>query len=38
MAVGYPVGPQPMQNPNYAYPITQPYQPSEEDVKQVTIS
>ncbi|KAG8197608.1 hypothetical protein JTE90_001540 [Oedothorax gibbosus] len=35
MPVGYPMGPQPLQNPNYGYPVSQPYSPSEEDVKQM---
>lgn len=35
VTVQYPVGPQPLQNPNYAYPPAQPYRPSEADVKQM---
>ncbi|GFS83661.1 toll-interacting protein [Nephila pilipes] len=37
VSVGYPVGQQPLQNPNYHYPVqqTQPYQPSEDDIKQL---
>ncbi|GFR24099.1 toll-interacting protein, partial [Trichonephila clavata] len=38
VTVGYPVGQQPLQNPNYHYPVQQqpqPYQPSEDDIKQM---
>ncbi|GFT09613.1 toll-interacting protein [Trichonephila clavipes] len=38
VTVGYPVGQQPLQNPNYHYPVQQqpqPYQPSEDDIKQI---